>query len=318
MSSILPAAKSPSALAEDASGHRFRLETIDCPTCGPGPIKRLGLRGGVHHRYGLGITSTVVRCQRCSLLFPNPFPFPIDPQSLYYDPESYFVRHPEEARIVEYRALVREVIARSSGPGPSLLDVGSGRGDLLHAAQIEGLTDTVGLEFATAMVDYARAHHEIELLQMTLEEYANTRPRMFDAVVLNAIIEHVYDPNGFIECVAKLLSPGGVLYIDTPRDPNLLTWVGNAQNRILRREGVFNLSPTWPPYHVFGFSPQSLRFLLDKHGIRMESVRIHNDPRIFARGGGIDRVRSFVGTQILRAANATSTSSNMYVWARRV
>ncbi len=241
----------------------------------------------------------------------------MDPQSLYDDPESYFASHPEQARIVEYRALVREVIARSPVDCPSLLDVGSGRGDLLHAAQIEGLTDVVGLEFAAAMADYARAHHGIDLLRMTLEEYVDASPRMFDAVVLNAIIEHVYDPDDFIGHVSKVLSPGGVLYVDTPRDPNLLTWVANSQNRLLRRKGIFNLSPTWPPYHVFGFSPRSLRLLLEKHGFKMESIRIYNHLKIPSRGGAIDQARSFIATQLLRVANATGTSNNMFVWAKR-
>jgi SAM-dependent methyltransferase len=306
-------------VVEDAHGHRFRLEPIDCPTCGPATRKKVGLRGGLHHRYGLGIVSTVFRCQRCSLLFPSPFPFPESPHSLYSDPESYFAETPQQqqARIVEFGALVREIIARSLADRPSLLDVGSGRGDLLHAARLEGLTDTTGLEFAPAMVEYARDHHGIDLVQTTLEDYASTNSRTFDAVTLNAIIEHVYDPDAFIERVAKLLTPGGVLHIDTPRDPNLLTWVGNAQSRLLRRERIFNLSPTWPPYHVFGFSPRSLRILLEKHGISVESVRVHSTPTIPNRGGTIDRARSFVGAQILRVANATATASNMFVWARR-
>jgi SAM-dependent methyltransferase len=304
-------------IAEDAHGHRFRLEPIDCPTCGPAPAKKIGLRGGSHHRYGLGIVSTVFRCQRCSLLFPNPFPFPLDAHSLYDDPESYFSRHPAEARLLEYRELVRQVIARAPTTQPSLLDVGSGRGDLLHAAQLEGITDTVGLEFSPAMVRYARDNHAIELNQMTLEEYAHESPRTFDAVVLNAIIEHVYNPDDFIACVSRLLVPGGVLYIDTPREPNMLTWIGNAESRLLRRSGVYNLSPTWPPYHVFGFNPRSLRLLLKKHGIAVESVRIHNDPHVYSQGGVIDGARSFLATQILRCANITNTSSNMFVWARR-
>jgi SAM-dependent methyltransferase len=311
-------AESSFPITEDAAGHRFHLVPIDCPTCGPTSINEIGLRGGQYHRYGLGITSTIFSCQTCSLLFPKPLPVPIDPQSLYNDPASYFARHPEAARILEYRGLIREAMAKTTQPQPSLLDVGSGRGDLLRAARLEGLTDTVGLEFATAMVDHARTHHGLELVQMTLEDYASSRPRMFDIVILNAIIEHVYDPNEFISQAAQLLSPGGVLYIDTPNDPNLLTRVGNIHNRLLGRKGIYNLSPTWPPYHLFGFNRRAIRTLLGKHGFAIESVKIHNDPHIPSRGGTMDRVRSTVGTQILRLANMTGSGSNMFVWARRV
>jgi SAM-dependent methyltransferase len=265
----------------------------------------------------MGIASTIVRCARCSLLFPDPFPVPCDPHALYGDPVSYFSRHPEADRIVEYRRLIREVAARSGLDNPSLLDVGSGRGDLVQAAGLEGLTDVVGLEFAPAMVEHARAHHGIELHRTTLEEYIAENPRIFDAVVLNAVIEHVYDPDSLIRNVTAALRPGGILYIDTPRDPNLLTWIGNARNRMLGRKAIYNLSPTWPPFHVFGFTPRSLGILLTKHGFTVEAVRVHNNPLVPSRAGLVDKVNSFVGTQILRLGNVTATGSNMYVWARR-
>lgn len=303
-------------IVRDSSGHGFRLEPICCPTCGPAPTKKLGLRGGQHQRYGLGIASPIYRCGSCSLLFPNPFPLPVDPDSLYSDPESYFYRHPPEARLVEYRHLIRALIARSPTSTPSLLDIGSGRGDLIRAAQLEGLADTVGLEFSRAMVTYAHDHNGVDLLHTTLEQYVAANPRRFDAVVLNAVIEHVYDPDRFLADVSRVLIPGGVLYLDTPRDPNLLTWIGNLESRVRGREGIYNLSPTWPPYHVFGFNPRSLRILLEKHGFTIESSRIYNDPHVYSDGGRVDQVRSFLATQILRLANLTATSSNMFVWAR--
>ena len=141
--------------------------------------------------------------------------------------------------------------------------------------------------------------------------------RTFDAVVLNAVIEHVHDPDSLLRNVAAVVSPGGLVYIDTPRDPNLLTWVGNSANRALGRDWVYNLSPTWPPYHLFGFTPRSVTALLNKHRFQVESIRVHNDPKIFSRGGTVDRVRSKSGTQILRLGNLTRTGSNMYIWARR-
>jgi len=302
----------------DSEGHAFSLRPIRCPTCGIDETRTLGMRGGPHHRWGLGIPTQIVRCRRCSLIYPNPFPYPVDPQELYSDPESYFARHEGAARLAEYRELVRRLIDACQTNRPSLLDVGSGRGDLLHAARLEGLNDLVGLEFADAMVSYARDHHGVELLPLTIEQYAESHPRTFDGVVLNAIIEHVYDPDSFVASVARLTRPGSVLYVDTPREPHLLTWVGNAWSRLTRNDAVYNLSPTWPPYHVFGFSPKALRILLGKHGFAVERVRVHSDPSIPARPELGDRLRAFAGVQLNRVANLTHTASNMYVWARRV
>jgi SAM-dependent methyltransferase len=301
----------------DARGNAFELRPIVCPTCGVDDTKVLGRRGGRFQRYGQGVPTTVVKCRRCTLVYANPFPFPVDPQTLYGDPDEYFSRHDEERRVARYRELVRGLIETRGVERPSVLDVGSGRGELLHAATLEGLDDVVGLEFADAMIAGARRSYGVELLPQTIEEYAEGADRTFDVVVLNAVIEHVYDPNSFIEAAGRLSRPRSVLYVDTPRDPNLTTWVGNFANRLRGDESVYNLSPTWPPYHVFGFTPRSLGVLLEKHGFSVGRVVVHANPRIPARGEWRDRTKSFAATQLRRVANRTATASNMSLWARR-
>ncbi|MBI3021742.1 MAG: hypothetical protein HYY59_07085 [Candidatus Omnitrophica bacterium] len=78
-----------------------------------------------------------------------------------------------------------------------------------------------------------------------------------------------------------------------------------------------NLSPTWIPYHLYGFNPRALRVLLHKHGFEMTSVRIYAIPTIPATSAFEDRFNASVATQICRVANLTGTASNLYVWARR-
>ena len=114
------------------------------------------------------------------------------------------------------------------------------------------------------------------------------------------MIEHVHNPDTFVAAARRLIKPSGVLYIDTPREPHLLTMVG----RLMRR--TLNLSPTWEPYHVFGFNPRSLRALLAKHDFRMERVEV-SDSRAAAPG---------VAGLVMRAANRTPWAANMYCWAR--
>ena len=117
--------------------------------------------------------------------------------------------------------------------------------------------------------------------------------------------------------IHELTGPGALLYVDIPQEPNLLTMIGNAANRLRGKRVVLNLMPTWPPYHVFGFNRRSLSALLKKYGFEIFDVRVWASPKIRASSGLPDRLKAEVGTQINRLANFTGTASNMFVWARR-
>lgn len=300
----------------DGDGQAFELREIHCPTCGPGAdVAIVGLRGGEHHRYGLGVTTRIMRCRSCGLLYPNPFPFPRSPQELYGDPEKYFVGHDTEAKIEGNRAIARGIKRLTRSERPSILDVGSGRGEFLVAAREEGLA-CVGLEFSQAMIEFARGQSDVTLVDQSIERHAATGAR-YDAVVLNAVIEHVYDPDSMVASAARLVRPGGLLYVDTPNEPHLMSTVGNALNRLRGRPGVYNLSPTWPPYHVFGFNRQAITRLLDKHGFVVLDVVLWARPSVPARGAWGDRLAAFGARQLVRVGNYTGRAANMVVWARR-
>jgi len=89
-----------------------------------------------------------------------------------------------------------------------------------------------------ARCEYARSRHGLVVLPRTIEQYARAAERPFDAIVLNAVLEHVYDPDSMIASCAGLTRPGAVVYIDVPREPNLMTivgsraanWTGTASN----------------------------------------------------------------------------------------
>lgn len=299
----------------DERGRRYRLVDRDCPTCGHAPVRELGWRGGVYHRYGKGAATRIVRCRSCGLLFPSPFPVPEDPQEIYGDPGKYFAGRDLEVTIESRRELIRAIRQRTGLEQPRVLDVGSGRGETLAAAGREALDTAVGLELSEAMASSCQADLGVKVRLETIEQHA-AGGQQYDAVLLLAVLEHVYDPDAMIAAAARLSHPGSVLLIDCPVEPNLLTRVGNGWNRVTGRRGVYNLSPTFEPYHVFGFNPSSLRRLLTKHGWCVDEVMMSATPTVPANGSVDDHLRAFVGTQLNRIAGAVGQASNMDVWAR--
>lgn len=309
--------RSLTTIQTDSQGNQFEMRPWSCPTCGPRKTKVLGHRGGRHQRDNQGVETEIVSCTQCGLLFPQPFPVPVDPQRLYGDPGKYFVNHDLEAKVARYRELFQEIRTRVGKTQFSLLDIGSGRGDLIHAARLEGCTEAVGLEFSQAMIRFAKERFDVELLDKSAAVLAQERPGSFDAVVLNAVLEHVYDPLALMRDVATLCKPGAVLYVDVPREPHLLTVVGNTWNRVRGRSAVFNLQPTWSPFHVYGFNPRFLEILLKKTGFKVEGLRVHASPHVSSGPRLKDRIQAKVATQVNKLANVLQFSSNMYVWARR-
>ena len=295
----------------------FRMQLRDCPVCGIPANRVLGLRGGAYHRYHLGVATPIVQCERCELIFPNPFPYAVDVSDLYGDPAKYFAGVDEQEKVDRYRPLVRDGLKRSTVKKPRILDVGSGRGELLRAARAEGVADVVGLELSHPMVEHSRDKHGLVVHKRTIEQYAVETDETFDIIFMNAVIEHVYEPDAMMAAARKLTRPGSLMYIDLPREPHLLSMIGNRLNRLRGSPAVFNLAPTFPPYHVFGFSPKTMRLLLDKHGFDMTDLLVWADPRIPTSNRWKDRLVSTVATQINRAANVLKLAANMCGWAVR-
>ena len=204
-----PGRQAAKEILTDRLGNVFNARPIACPICGMRNLKTLGKRGGDLQRSGLGVETDIVSCRTCSLIFPDPFPFPADPQKLYADPDTYFASHDTDRSRRGHRALIARSIALAGMPSPRILDIGCGRGDLLNEARSMGIECAMGLDFAASMVEFARQHFAIDVSHMTAEEFADSDPEPFDIVFLNAVIEHVYDPGALLASVARLTRPGG-------------------------------------------------------------------------------------------------------------
>ena len=299
-------------IVKDSSGNGFDLRSRSCPICGDSDTRVLGYRGGSHHRHGLGIETRIVQCRQCSLIYPNPFPYALDPQSLYSDPAQYFAAHNEDLKVENARRLVLEIARRLGRRQFTMIDVGSGRGELLQAAKLEGVA-AVGLDFSSAMIEHTRRRYGIDVLHKSIEAFAGETAATFDIVVLGAVLEHVYDPDSMIRAAAQLVEPRGLLYLDVPNEPHLLSLLGNLWNRLWRRDSVLNLSPTWSPYHVFGFNPKALSTLLAKHGFSVTAVQIFaatEVPRMLlgATAFGPGSLARSTASRTGRAPQATCTS----------
>lgn len=273
---------SPEVKAEPAGG-AYRWVPQDCPVCELPPKKYVGRRGGPAHRAGLGVECRLWRCGTCGLVFPNPMPVPAGGIEQHYalEADSYFQHHDAGKKLDAARELVRDA-ARLAGGGGRLLDIGSGRGEMLVAAREEGWRP-VGVEPSRTFAEYAAARSGAEVRRETVER-CGFPDGSFDVCILGAVLEHLYNPDETVREIARVLRPGGALFVDVPNEAGLYFRLGNLYQRLRGRDWSVNLAPTFEPFHLFGFNQRALRMLLAKHGLRVHELRVYGGEFIAPSG----------------------------------
>jgi SAM-dependent methyltransferase len=301
-----------------STGMAFTWVEQQCPICEIPPSRFLGRRGGAAHRAGAGLECSIWECGRCSLIFPNPMPLPVGgAQALYaLDADEYFVNHDDAERELLNGQLVEQA-AMHAGRRGRMLDIGSGRGELLAAA-LRGGWEVVGLEPSPTFAAVARTRapgadlREIELLDAQLPAAS------FDAIILQAVLEHLHDPDPILAEVSRLLAPGGVFYADVPNERGLYARLGNLYQRLSGRDWVVNLSPTFSPFHVFGYSVRSLTALYTKHGLQPVRFDVGGGASLLPRRAGLKGAIEQAGaSMITHIANATGQGTYIASWARQ-
>ena len=100
-----------------------------------------------------------------------------------------------------------------------VLDIGCGGGLLAEALARRG-AHVSAIDMAPAMIDVARLHaHEsglaIDYQQFSAEQLAGEAAATFDVITCMELIEHVPSPAGLLSATARLLRPGGDLFVST-------------------------------------------------------------------------------------------------------
>lgn len=116
------------------------------------------------------------------------------------------------------RWIMRRIRRRLPDRIPTVLDIGCGAGLLAESLAQEGCQVTA-IDAAGEVVAAARRHAEeggldIDYRVAESEELAEAGER-FDVVTALEVIEHVGDQQGFMDTIARLVAPGGLVFLST-------------------------------------------------------------------------------------------------------
>ncbi len=111
-------------------------------------------------------------------------------------------------------ACIAAMVARYP-PGGTLLDIGGGNGYVSQKLAELG-HDIVLIEPGHTGALNARKARGLENVICATVEEADFIPRSFGAIGMFDVIEHVEDDRAFLDKTARLLKPGGMLYLTVP------------------------------------------------------------------------------------------------------
>jgi 2-polyprenyl-3-methyl-5-hydroxy-6-metoxy-1,4-benzoquinol methylase len=146
--------------------------------------------------------------------------------------------------------------------GGRLLDVGCSIGLFLDLARQRGWHGT-GLELASRAREYARTTFELEVLDVPLAE-AGFADGTFDAVTLLSVLEHANDPRALLTDCARVLRPGGALYVVVPNVESLACRVLREHARTFDGRN-----------HLVYFSRSTLTAMLERTGFTVCGASTH-------------------------------------------
>ncbi len=150
---------------------------------------------------------------------------------------------------------------------PQLLDVGCGVGDWLVLFKMLGF-QAMGVDLNPKVVQVARLRG-MDAHVKAVEELSLNSERV-DIVVLIQLLEHLNDPIAVLQNIWKVLRPGGKLIVAVP----------NLDSRYRIRFGRYWIN-WYVPFHIFHFTPASLRKILLRSGFTLEHTFDYTPPSWF-------------------------------------
>ncbi len=204
-----------------------------------------------------GLREAIVRCTECGFIYQNPQPVPGDLISAYERVVDVRYDEEREGRIHTFTRSLRE-LEEYSGRG-RLLDVGSHLGFFVEVAQKAGWA-AEGIE-PSAWAAETASRRGLPVRQGGIDDLI--LEASYDVVSLWDVIEHLSDPTDAIGRLYGMLKPGGVLALSTM----------DVDAPIARLLGSW-----WPWYmqmHLFYFSRQSLKTIVERVGFDVLGIRRH-------------------------------------------
>ena len=153
-----------------------------------------------------------------------------------------------------------------------VLDVGCGGGILSESMYAKGAHVT-GIDLGEKALNVAKLHQyesgtKVDYRLVSVEQLANEQPASFDVVTCMEMLEHVPDPEAIVAACAKLVKPGGAVFLSTiNRTPKAYLFA------VIGAEYVLSMLPKGTHDYAKFIKPSELSAWLRNSGLDVAELR---------------------------------------------
>jgi len=209
------------------------------------------------------------RCSQCDAIYLYPIPSKEDEKKFYLKEFEAFMAtragdHRDWSSAELHKQTNHDQVIRRLPflqdylkDGTDLLEVGCSSGFMLDAFSELGV-NCFGIEPSGAFSEF------LEQSQYTIyNDISEVEPKKFDLIVSFFVFEHIRDPYNFLQQLYNTLEEDGVIVCEIPcaNDPLTSLYEIDAFEKFY-----------WSVAHHYYYTPESLRYILEKLGFRYELV----------------------------------------------
>ncbi len=244
-------------------------EEVDCPFC-------FSSARSIHEKFGHKMQYTYVECKNCSLIYSSPRPT-YNKEFIDRAYASYY-QFAENLKLDEFTKVNESSIpmfkeelkniTQFDKNKTATLDIGSGMGTYLFAAK-DFYPLCVGIDVSEKMGNFIEQNLGIKVFNVQFENFEY--PTKFSLIHMSHVLEHIPNPNEWLQKAKQILCENGVLVVNVPHKHS----ISNKMQYLFYKLGLKKrVSSGWndatrTPDHLFEPTIKSMHFLFKKNDFKV-------------------------------------------------
>jgi len=153
-------------------------------------------------------------------------------------------------------------------PSWKVMDIGAATGEFLDLIK-DRVDSCLGVELNREYCDFMQ--NDLGIDASSEDYFAVNYEGQFDLIVINATLDHMYNPLGVLDKIYRDLKPGGMFYIQTVNDHQALKEFLPEKSREMFKKFMYQRA------HYLSFSEKTLRDAIEKIGFEVVDLHSRHD-----------------------------------------
>lgn len=194
----------------------------NCPICNNNDIKEIDSFHYLNNEEINGIPNIydIVFCNNCSLVYAD-----INSSQMIYDKyysyksnygKNYFLMNSNDTHVINYYNGIVSFLKKYININDNILDLGCGNGLLSFNLLKNGYKNIYAMDYYGGFDKLKEYYKEINIINGHINNKIDEFKNKFDIIIVNQVLEHVYDIKSAISNLEFMLKKDGLLYFESP------------------------------------------------------------------------------------------------------